>query len=543
MSKKHIIKSAGIIGFGTVISRVLGFVRDIIIAKFFGTAMYAEAFVVAFRIPNMLRDLIGEGATNAAFVPVLSEYLIKKKEEFWELANVILNLLLIVLSVITIAGVLASPLIVRLIAPGFLDDPEKFAITVKLTRLMFPYILLIGLAAYTMGVLNSLKHFSAPAFGPCFLNIAIIICAIIWGESVIGLASGVLIGGVLQLAIQLPVLYRKGFKFSFIPYQKISNVNSIMNKVGSGFASTNPTVKDVAAIKPWSFTKKLNHPAANKIGILLLPRILGSCVYQVNLFINTILASLSGIVGAGGVAALYYANRIFQFPLAIFGIAIAQAVLPTMSREALEKEPDKLKHTLSFSLRVINFIIIPASIGLIVLAVPITKTLFERGKFDRYSTLITANALMFYSIGLFSYSGIKILVSCFYSLKDTLTPVKIAGVSFLLNIALNFVLMFPLKIGGLALSASISGIFNFLALFYILRKKIGFLEGYKILNSFLKVLLASLVMAAIIYICSFKIGLNLFIVISIAIASYIMAAFIFDVKEAKEFLSWMLKRK
>jgi len=505
MSKKHIIKSAGIIGFGTIISRVLGFVRDIIIARYFGTAKYAEAFVVAFRIPNMLRDLIGEGATNAAFVPVLSEYLVKKKEEFWELANVILNLLLIALSVITIAGVLASPLIVRLIAPGFLGDPEKFAITVRLTRLMFPYILLIGLAAYTMGVLNSLKHFSAPAFGPCFLNVAIIICAMVWGESVMGLASGVLIGGVLQLAIQIPVLYRKGFRFSF--------------------------------------TKKLNHPAANKIGVLLLPRILGSCVYQVNLFVNTILASLSGIVGAGGVAALYYANRIFQFPLAIFGIAIAQAVLPTMSREALEKEPDKLKHTLSFSLRVINFIIIPASIGLIMLAVPMTRVLFERGKFDQDSTRITANALLFYSIGLFSYSGIKILVSCFYSLKDTLTPVKIAGASLFLNIALNIVLMFPLKIGGLALSASISGIFNFFALFYMLRKKIGPLEGYAILSSFLKALMASLAMAAVIHICSFKTGLNLFVVIAIAMASYIAAAFIFNVREAKDLLSWILKKK
>ncbi|MDO8603220.1 MAG: murein biosynthesis integral membrane protein MurJ [Candidatus Omnitrophota bacterium] len=505
MSKKHIIKSAGTIGFATVISRVLGFVRDIIIARYFGTARYAEAFVVAFRIPNMLRDLVGEGATNAAFVPVLSEYAVKKKEEFWELANVILNLLLVTLSAITVAGIFASPWIVRFMAPGFLDDPEKFAITVKLTRLMFPYILLIGLTAYTMGVLNSLKHFSAPAFGPCLLNIAIIICAIIWGESVMGLVSGVLIGGILQLAVQIPVLYKKGFKFSF-------------------------------AIK-------LNHPAANKIGTLMLPRVIGSCMYQLNLFINTILASLSGVVGSGGVAALYYANRIFQFPLAIFGIAIAQAALPTMSREALEKEPDKLKLTLSFSLRVINFIIIPASIGLIVLAVPITKTLFERGKFDQYSTLITANALVFYSIGLFSYSGIKILVSCFYSLQDTLTPVKIAGASLLLNIALNLALMFPLKIGGLALAASISGIFNFLALFFILRNKIGPLDGRRILNSFLKVLLASLAMAAVIYICAFKINLNLFIVILIAMLSYVGATFIFDVKEAKEFLSWASTRK
>ena len=505
MSKKHIIKSAGIIGFATVISRVLGFVRDIIIARFFGTARYAEAFVVAFRIPNMLRDLVGEGATNAAFVPVLSEYMVKKKEEFWGLANVILNLLLITLSAITIAGIFASPWIVRFMAPGFLDDPEKFAITVKLTRFMFPYILLIGLAAYTMGVLNSLKHFSTPAFGPCLLNIAIIVCAIIWGESVMGLASGVLIGGVLQLAVQMPVLYKKGFRFSF--------------------------------------TRKLNHPAANRIGVLLLPRILGSCVYQLNLFINTILASLSTIVGSGGVAALYYANRIFQFPLAIFGIAIAQAALPTMSREALEKDPANLKRTLSFSLRVINFIIIPASIGLIVLAVPITKTLFERGKFDHYSTLITANALIFYSIGLFSYSGIKILVSCFYSLQDTRTPVKIAVVSLVLNIALNVMLMFPLKIGGLALAASLSGIFNFIALFFILRKKIGPLDTRRILSSFLKALGASLAMAVVIYFCVFKINLNLFIVILVAILSYIGAAFIFGVKEAKEFLSWVLERK
>ncbi|MFA5388127.1 MAG: murein biosynthesis integral membrane protein MurJ [Candidatus Omnitrophota bacterium] len=504
MSKKHIIKSAGIIGFATVISRILGFVRDIIIAKFFGTARYAEAFVVAFRIPNMLRDLIGEGATNAAFVPVLSEYAVKKKEEFWGLANVILNLLLITLSAITIVGILASPLIVRLIAPGFLDDPEKFEITVVLTRLMFPYVLLIGLTAYAMGVLNSLKHFSMPAFGPCLLNIAIIICAMLWGESVMGLASGVLIGGVAQLAVQVPVLYRKGFRFSFM--------------------------------------KKLNHPAANKIGALLVPRILGSCVYQLNLFINTILASLSAIVGTGGVAALYYANRIFQFPLAIFGIAIAQAALPTMSREALETDNDKLKKTLSFSLRVINFIIVPASIGLMVLAVPITRTLFERGKFDHYSTLITANALVFYSIGLFSYSGIKILTGCFYSLKDTLTPVKIAGVSLLLNVALNVALMFPLKIGGLALSASIAGIFNFLALFYMLRKKIGPLDGMGILSSFIKMTIAGLVMALVIYICAFKMDLNLFVVIFIAIVSYAAAAFIFGVKESKEFLSWILKR-
>ena len=504
-SKKHILKSAGIIGSATVISRILGFVRDIIIARFFGTARYAQAFFVAFRIPNMLRDLIGEGATNAAFVPVLSEYYAtKKKEEFWHLANVLLNVVLIALSAVTLLGVVFAPLIVRLIAPGFIADPEKLNITIYLTRFLFPYVLLVGLLAYSMGILNSLKHFSAPALAPAILNLSIIICALLRKGSVMALAIGVLAGGVAQLLVQVPVLRSRGFRFNF----------------RSG----------------------LRHAAVKKIGVLLVPRILGSCVYQINIFVNTMLASLARIVGEGGVAALYYANRIFQFPLAIFGIAVAQAALPTMSREALESGLGKLKETLSFSLRAVNFIMVPASLGLMVLARPITAGLFERGMFDSYSTSITSRALVFYSIGLFSYAGIKMLVSCFYSLKDTLMPVKIASVSLILNIVLNLILMFPLKISGLALATSISGSFNFFMLFFMLRKKIGGLDGFKILNSFLKALAAGAFMALVIYFCSFKIGLNLFVVIFIGVTSYVFLAFIFDVKEAKGFLKWALRR-
>ena len=504
-SKKHILKSAGIIGSATVVSRILGFARDILIARFFGTARYAQAFVVAFRIPNMLRDLIGEGATNSAFVPVLSEYSqTRKKEEFWHLANVLLNVLLIALSAVTLLGVVFAPLIVRLIAPGFITDPEKLNITIHLTRFLFPYVLLVGLLAYSMGILNSLKHFSAPAFAPAILNLSIIICALLRQGSVTALAIGVLVGGVAQLLVQLPVLRSRGFRFNF--------------KSG------------------------LRHAAVKKIGVLLVPRILGSCVYQVNIFVNTMLASLASIVGEGGVAALYYANRIFQFPLAIFGIAVAQAALPTMSREALESGLEKLKETLSFSLSAVNFIMVPASLGLIVLARPITAVLFERGMFGSYSTAITSRALAFYSIGLFSYAGIKMLVSCFYSLKDTLTPVKIASVSLILNIALNLTLMFPMRLSGLALATSLSGSFNFFMLFFMLRKKIGPFHGGKILNSFLKALTASIVMAVVIYFCSFKIGLNLFVVMFIGIASYIFLTFIFDVKEAKGFLKWALRR-
>lgn len=506
MSKKHILKSAGVIGFATVISRVLGFLRDILIARFFGTNRYAQAFVVAFRIPNMLRDLIGEGATNAALVPVLSEYSqTKTKEQFWHLANVLLNVMLIVLMCVTLLGVAFAPIIVRLIAPGFIADPEKLRVTIYLTRFMFPYILLVGLLAYSMGILNSLKHFSAPAFAPAILNIFIIVCALLRQGSVTALATGVLIGGVVQLVTQIPVLYAKGFRFNF----------------ASGFY----------------------HETVKKIGTLMVPRILGSCVYQISLFVNTMLASLAHIVGEGGVAALYYANRIFQFPLAIFGIAIAQAALPTMSREALEHGQEKLKETLSFSLRAVNFVMIPASLGLIVLARPITSALFERGMFDSYSTSITAYALIFYSIGLFSYAGIKVLVSCFYSLKDTFTPVKIATISLILNITLNIILMFPLKLSGLALATSISGSFNFFMLFYMLNKKIGSFGEWRIFRSFVKVFMASLVMAVVIYFGTFKIGLNIFIVIFIGIVTYSLFTFIFGVKEAGDFLKWALRRK
>jgi putative peptidoglycan lipid II flippase len=524
MSKKHILKSAGIIGSATIISRILGFLRDILIAKFFGTARYAQAFVVAFRIPNMLRDLVGEGATNAAFVPVLSEYSeTRKKEEFWHLANVLLNTILIVLTGVTLLGVAFAPLIVRLIAPGFIADAEKLHITIYLTRFMFPYILLVGLLAYSMGILNSLKHFSAPAFAPAILNLSIIICALLRQGSVTALATGVLIGGVIQLCVQIPVLFAKGFT----PFQT-SRGQREAEKSGTGHG--------------FNFACRIYHPAVKRIGVLLIPRILGSCVYQISIFINTMLASLSQIVGAGGVAALYYANRIFQFPLAIFAIAIAQAALPTMSRQALESGLDRLKETLSFSLRAVNFVMLPASLGLMVLSRPITSALFERGMFDRYSTSITAHALMFYSIGLFSYAGIKILVSCFYSLKDTLTPVKIASLSLVLNILLGIILMFPLKISGLALATSISGTFNFFLLFFALRKKIGGLGGTKILISFLKALLAGIVMVAFTYLGAFKIGFNIFFVILTGMASYTLAIFIFDVKEAREFLRWILRR-
>ncbi|MCM8781604.1 MAG: murein biosynthesis integral membrane protein MurJ [Candidatus Omnitrophica bacterium] len=452
-TNKSIARSAGIIGLATSLSRLLGLIRDMVIAGFFGTAIYAQAFVVAFRIPNLLRDLVGEGAMNAAFVPVLTEELTKKgRVAFFKLAQVVLNILCVALIVLTIIGIWASPTIARLIAPGFVADTEKFKITITLTRILFPFLMLVGLWAYTMGLLNTLSHFAAPAFGPCILNLSMILCAMWFGENVFGLTTGVLVGGVLQLLVQFPPLYLRGWKARL--------------------------------------TAEFKHPKAKRIGILLIPRALASCVYQINLFISTILASLP-IAGDGTVAALYFANRVWQLPLAIFGIALAQAALPTMSRQVALNDMQNLKNTLLFSLRTLFFILLPSTIGLMVLHIPITRLLFEHGRFNIYSTQITSNALFFYAVGLIACGGIKMLVNVFYSLQDTLTPVKVAMMSVVVNIILNLLLIARLKAGGLALATSLAAIFNCILLYFLLRGRIGSLGVRQISGSLLKISLAA----------------------------------------------------
>lgn len=470
-SNRSVAKSASIIGFATFCSRLLGFVRDVVIARLFGVYIYAEAFVIAFRIPNLFRDLVGEGATNAAFVPVFSEYTVKhSKSEFWELANVVLNLLLVILMSITLLGIIFSPVIVRLIAPGFVASPEKLETTIRLNRIIFPYILLISLAAYSMGILNSLKHFVVPAFSPCLLNISIIVFALSFGEGIKGLALGVLVGGVLQLAVQIPVLYKKGFRLELF--------------------------------------RRFKHPAAKIIGKLMAPRILSSSIYQLNNFVDSIFGSLAWIVGEGGVAVLYFSYRLIQFPLGIFSNALSQAILPTFSTQALEENHDRLRHTLSWGLRTTFFVMLPASVGFMVLALPITSTLFGGGRFDINSAKLTANALLFYSIGLFAYGATKILQSCFFALKDTVTPTKIAGIALTINVFLNSILMFPLKIAGLALATSLSGISTFFILFAILRKRLGDFNIKQIIAAFIRILLASLCMGLVCYIVSKNIFLG-----------------------------------
>lgn len=509
---KNITKAAGVIGSATLLSRILGFVRDCIIAKLFGTTNPAQAFVIAFTIPNMLRDLAGEGAANAAFIPVLTEYKSRHtKEEFWELANILLNVMIVVLMIISMLGIVLAPVIIRVIAPGFISQPEKLNQTIILTRIMFPYILLIGLAAYAAGVLNSLKHFSMPALGPCVMNIAMIVIPLVFcprmRDSIMALAIAVLVGGILQLAIQIPALRKKGMRYK------------------------------------WRLDFK--HPAVRQIGKLLIPRALSSSVYQLNIVVNRMCSSLTFIVGEGAPAALYYANRLFQFPLAIFGIALAQAALPTLSEQAQDSSLVKFKETISFSLRLIFFISLPAAVGLGILRVPITQVLFQHGAFDFYSTQITATAVLFYSFGLIFYAGNNVLNSSFYSLKDTVTPVKIAISALLFNIILNISLMGPMKVGGLALSTALSGALSFTLLMVFLIKKIGAINTKEIIRDFLKITLASLVMGiAILFLKNrfydnfqasgiFIKVLGLFLFLSAGAIIYILTVFILKADEIK----------
>lgn len=461
---RHLAKQTGIIGLFTAISRVLGFVRDLIIATAFGTGIGAEAFVVSFKIPNLLRDLVGEGAASSSIVPVLTEYKEKKPNEFWPLVSSLFTVMAAGLAVVSALGVLLAPVIVTLIAPGFVNasDPDKFPLTVQLTRVIFPYILLIGLSALCMGVLNSLKEFASSALGPILLNISLIMSGFFfekyWGP--MALVIGVLVGGVLQLACQIRPLLKRGFRF---------------------------------------YSSNWKHAGLAKIFKLMVPRALGSALYQINVFVDSILASFEGIIGVGGQSALYYANRLFQLPLAIFGVALAQALLPTFSGQLIQEDKAAFRRTFSVSVRTLAAVIIPASVGLILLSEPIIRIIFEHGRFDAYSTQITSQALFFYAFGLLSCSLIKIYANAFYAMQDTRTPVRTMLVAVGLNVVLSALLMFPLKIGGLTLASSISATVNLALLHRALRQRMGSLDEAKLRRAFLKIIFCSAVMGAFVF--------------------------------------------
>lgn len=463
MQPHGIVRAAGVVGFATLLSRILGYVRDMVIAYFFGTADAADAFFVAFRIPNLFRRLFAEGSLTVAFIPIFTGCVVQEsKESAYEFANKVFTLLSIILVVFSCLGIVFSPFIVKIMAWGFIDEKDKFELTVLLTRIMFPYIFFISLVALCMGILNSLKHFAAPALAPVLLNLTMILSVIIlmpyFSQPILTLAIGVILGGFLQLALQIPFLKKKGVnlkcKFNF------------------------------------------SHPGLKKLAKLMLPAVLGAAVYQINIIIITMIASF---LPAGSVSYLYYSDRIFQFPLALFGIALATAILPAMSDQVAQNKGEELKDTLSHGLRLILFITIPAMVGLCVLRIPIVRILFQRGAFAADATLLTAQALFWFTMGLWAVAGVRVVVNVFYALQDVWTPVKVALLSILFNLVMCLVLMNSMKHAGLALAVSLSSMLNLMTLLLILRMRLGRLGIKKVVFSLVKILLSSVVMGIVVH--------------------------------------------
>lgn len=458
--KRNITKAAGIMSVATFISRVLGYVKDMILAVYFGATGLSDTFFVAFRIPNLLRELFAEGSMSSAFIPVLTEYQTKNgKDEAKRLVRITFTFIMIFVGLICLTGIIFAPSIVTAIAPGFLSMPEKFSLTVLLTRAMFPFLLFISLAALIMGALNSRRVFFIPALAPAMLNVSIIVTVISLAskmeQPIIAVAIGVALGGFVQFAFQIPSFLKNGY-----------------------------------SLKP---EYDFRHPGLKKMSILMLPATMGMAVNQINIFVSTILASY---LAAGSITYLYYSMRLVQFPIGIFGVAMGMAVLPTLSEHAIKGDYDKLRDDFSFALRLLFFITIPAMTGLIALREPIVNILFQRGKFDYAATAGTADALLFYSLGIWAIVGVRIVTASFYSMQDTKTPIKILVVTVMTNIILSLILMRPLKHSGLALANALASTVNFLLLFYFLRKKLERLGARRIIKSFLKISFASVAMGA-----------------------------------------------
>ena len=459
---RHLIKSASLISALTIVSRVFGYIRDSRIAFLLGAGTAADAYTTAYRIPNLLRRLVGEGAVSAAFIPVFARYLAEdNKRDAWEFANTMLTLTTVFLTALTVVGIVFSPLIVRLFVSGFGDTPGKLELTAALNRIMFPYILLISMAALAMGILNSFHRFGAPAFAPVLLNLSVIVFSFfgsLFGDVTRTLAVGVVLGGVLQLAVQVPSLLRTGWRLRF-------NVD-------------------------------FSHPGIQQVVKLIVPVVFGVGIVQINVLVGTQFASY---LQEGSVTALYIADRVMELVLGVYAVAVATAILPLLSRQAALRQMDELKTTVNFATRIILFITMPATVGLIILRREIIEVLFQHGDFDAASTALTAWALPFFAIGLCAFSMVKIIVPAFYALHDTRTPVKIAFVAMLVNIGLNVVFLAPLQNGGPALATSISAFFNSFSLLLIFYRRYGSFGVWGIAQSVLKFGIASAALGAVAY--------------------------------------------
>ncbi|HXA65005.1 MAG TPA: murein biosynthesis integral membrane protein MurJ [Bryobacteraceae bacterium] len=471
---ESVVRSAGIVSVAVAMSRLTGLVREMVMARLFGAGFVYDAFLLGFRIPNLTRDLFAEGALSSAFVPIFTQTLAQKgRKEAAVLSNLVATALILLVGSFCILGVIFSPILVHLLAEGFRQVPGKFELAVKMTRIMFPFLLLVALAAQAMGVLNACNRFAVPALASTFFNIGSVVFGLALGywlgpmlgvEPITGMAIGVVLGGALQLAWQIPSLRSEGFGF-------------------------HPAFD-------WS------HPGLRHIIRLMGPAILGNAAVQINVMVNTNFASR--IPGNGPVSWLGYAFRFMQLPLGLFGVAIASATLPSISRSAGAGNFDEFRRTLSRSLGMVFLLTLPSSIGLIVLGDTMIGAIYQGGKFQAFDTQQTALALSCYAVGLAGYSALKVLNPAFYALHDARTPMLISLISIAINYATASLLLGRTSLGhaGLALSTSAVAIFGAVALFAILRGRIGGIHGRALLTSIWKITLASAVMGGAVWFSS-----------------------------------------
>lgn len=424
VSRRGLLRSGMVVSTMTLLSRVLGLARDVVIAALLGAGSGADAFFVAFKIPNFMRRLFAEGAFNQAFVPVLSEYATQRtRAEVRELLDAVSGSLSVVLALITALAIAAAPWLVWLFAPGFQADPGKLALTAEMLRLTFPYLLLISLTAFAGSVLNTWERFAIPAFTPVLLNVCLIGAALwltpLMSDPALGLAWGVLIAGAAQLLFQLPFLARLG----------------LMPRPRARF----------------------KHPGVRRILCLMTPALFGVSVSQINLLLDTVLASF---LVSGSVSWLYYSDRLVELPLGVFGIAIATVILPALSKRHADQSRDHFARMLDWALRMVLLIGLPAALALILLAEPLLVSLFHYGAMTDHDVIMAARSLRAYALGLLAFMLIKVLAPGYFARQDTKTPVKIGIVAMFANMVMNLALIVPLAHAGLALATALSAFLN-----------------------------------------------------------------------------------
>jgi putative peptidoglycan lipid II flippase len=518
---KRLARSAGLIGIATLSSRLLGLVRDVAVAALFGTTMAADAYAVATRFPMLLRDLFAEGAMSAAFVPTFTRYLQKEgRESAWRLGAQVINALLIVTAVLVVAGVLLAEPLVGLYAQQYEDTPGKIDLTVRLARLTMPFLLLIAVAAAFMGMLNALKRFFLPASSPALFNVVFIAAVATlhpafsrFGiEPALALAYGMLLGGIVQAVVQWPALRREGYRHSWTLDWKDRGLREVLFLMGPGS--------------------------------------LGVAAAQINLLVNTQLATSED----GAASALGYAFRLMYMPIGIFGVSVATAAIPDLSRHAAAGAHDEMGTTLSWGIRLMLMLSVPATIGLMVLAQPIVELIFEYGKFGDGSTLLVASALLFYAPGIVGYSIVKIASPSFYAMRDSRTPMVISLITIAANLGLNLWLNSLMGFTGLALGTAIAANINAGLLLFFLSRRLGGVDATRVLRSFVKILVASLVMAVAAFQANGWLGellpgasplLRLLRVggaISVAIAVLAVASWILRIEELRQAVAKVLRR-